>query len=201
LRGPKGTRNREAPAREAVTSFTKERTVTNRVPFGELVSVAEFPPTQGLTENAESESSRRLVFSASLARTCEWRSARESSLPFARERSLNGHWPTLAHKLSRSLHWRGHWVNDKRFTGVERSEHARNCVLTKPEAAADRLWAFHRPGEVARRAAGGGAAVGEVIRCSYADVGPVPRGPSAVQSLPDGAVFSCCARSVRVVGR
>jgi hypothetical protein len=45
------------------------------------------------------------------------------------------------------------WVNDKRFTGVERSEHARNCVLTKPGVAGEGLWAFHGPPRLAREAA------------------------------------------------
>jgi hypothetical protein len=42
------------------------------------------------------------------------------------------------------------WLTLKRITGVERSEHARNCVLTKPAAAAEGLWAFHRTRRIAR---------------------------------------------------
>jgi len=43
--------------------------VRERVAFGELFQIAEFPPTIQLTKDAESESSRRLVFSAIYART------------------------------------------------------------------------------------------------------------------------------------
>ncbi len=44
-----------------------------QVLFWELKSVAEFPPTHRLTQNAESESPRRFAFSRCLARTYgEW---------------------------------------------------------------------------------------------------------------------------------
>ena len=36
-------------------------------------------------------------------------------------------------KLSRSLVNKRFQLTQKRFTGVERSEHVRNCVLNKPE--------------------------------------------------------------------
>ncbi len=53
-------------------SFTARRNariVSRRVPHGELKRFAEFPPTVRLTQNAESESPRRFVFSRCPART------------------------------------------------------------------------------------------------------------------------------------
>ena len=64
LRGPKGSRNQEVIGRQRLTPREKESIVTKRVPFGEPFSVANFSATHGFTEDAESESSRRLAFYA-----------------------------------------------------------------------------------------------------------------------------------------
>ena len=57
-----------------------------RVLPGELIFVAEFPPTTGLTPDAESFCSRRFIFSACHATTCDESLRRENSLAVSRER-------------------------------------------------------------------------------------------------------------------
>ena len=78
----------------------------------ELFQSAEFPPTSELTHDAESESSRRLSFSAVLATTCGDLLCRESSLPIARRRRWSPLRPLLSPELSRSRFNRGRWVNN-----------------------------------------------------------------------------------------
>ena len=99
-------------AGKLVTPREKESLVTKRVPFGEPFQSAEFPPTHGLTESAESESSWRFVFSACVTRTCDESLACESSLPPGRERRLGHARPTHGSKLSRSLLNRASLVNN-----------------------------------------------------------------------------------------
>jgi len=90
----------------------------NSVAFGELFQIAEYPPTNQLTKNAESESSRRFVFSAVLARVCDDLSVGESSLRVARERrQVRSLWRS-APKLSRSRFNRGLWVSNLVRFGV-----------------------------------------------------------------------------------
>ena len=74
---------------------TQEENIPTRVPFGELVWFAEFPPTLWLTQNAESESSRRFVFSDYLATTCDVSRRGESSLPTGSERGQPDSWPHI----------------------------------------------------------------------------------------------------------
>jgi hypothetical protein len=71
-----------------VTAREKESIVTKRVPFGELIFVAEFPPTTGLTPDAESFCSRRFVFFTCHATTCDESPHRENSLADSRERRV-----------------------------------------------------------------------------------------------------------------
>ena len=83
-----------------------------RVAFRELLQSAEFPPTDQLTHDAESESSRRFVFSAVLATTCDALSACESSLFVARERCEVRIVAGYAPILSRFRFNRGLWVSN-----------------------------------------------------------------------------------------
>ncbi len=81
------------------------------VPFGELFQSAEFPPTTELTPDAESFCSRRFVFSACHATTCDESLRRENSLSDSRERRPAPLRPLPAPKLSRSLVNRANRVN------------------------------------------------------------------------------------------
>lgn len=84
------------------------------------------PPTQGLNESAESESSRRFAFSAFLATTCGASIRGESSAALAHGRSR----PALSHKLSRSLLGDDYWVNDVvGFGGEIQSNESRTVRL------------------------------------------------------------------------
>ena len=97
---------------KCVTAREKESIVTKRVPFGELIFFAEFPPTTGLTPDAESESSRRFVFSACHATTCDKPPDGRILWPFRAERHLAAPWPFFCLKLSPSLVNRANRVNN-----------------------------------------------------------------------------------------
>ena len=100
-----------------------------RVLAGELFQNAEFPPTNQLTPDAESENSRRFVFSAVLARLCDDLSACESSLFVARERRQVRFVAKSAPKLSRSRFNRGLWVSNLVGFGV-----AKQTGFGRPDA-------------------------------------------------------------------
>jgi hypothetical protein len=78
---PKQSRTQQLLAGTQLAEFARARVVTKRVGFGELFRFAEFPPTDGLTHDAESFRSRRFRFSACGVRGCDGWPRCESFLP------------------------------------------------------------------------------------------------------------------------
>ena len=93
----------------------------------ELFQSAEFPPTYGLTQNAESSRSRRFVFSASHARTYVESVVWREFSKIVRCALRSPHWPQLAPQLSRSLVNRPLWVNNPVGFGPRKQPVAETC--------------------------------------------------------------------------
>jgi len=121
--------NAKSPSRCLASTFAVRKTEnrSKRVPFGELFPVAEFKPTRGLTQDAESESSRRSAFFYPIFTgfSCG-RPQTESSLltptAVSANRSRSPIWP----KLSRSLFDGGRWVNNLVGFGPRKQRFAEN---------------------------------------------------------------------------
>ena len=133
--GPAWTVERQIPPRSSVLGHApvlsrlaareKQRVVTKRVAFGELFQSAEFPPTYGLTPNAESFRSRRFVFSACHATTCDKSPHRENSLAF-RASAAHSAYGRFSSPNSRALCLTGpFWLTDW-FSSDPGSNHLRN---------------------------------------------------------------------------
>ena len=115
---PNETRNQQSMSKKQLAIIDRVRVVSKRVAFGELFPSAEFPPTNELTPDAESESSRRFVFSAVLETTCDDLSVQESSRFVAREHRPVRSSLRCSPKLSRSRFNRGLWVSNLVQFGV-----------------------------------------------------------------------------------
>jgi len=93
----------------------------------ELFQSAEFPPTNGLTQNAESSRSRRFVFSPIHARTYVESVAWREFSKLVRCALRSPPWPQLAPRLSRSLFNRPIWVNNLAGFGPRKRPVAETC--------------------------------------------------------------------------